>query len=154
LATFSFGPYVTYGASTLINKDTSGTEPITNPETNEPVVASKTFDFDAQRYYEFGALMHLKFTPQRFFLQSFTGYGNYEAFKGSLETSPGVFDKTTKNRFIGKLRVFPQGLAVDFGKQIEASPMFGIDLNAGKGPDYFRFFTGFAVRLKGFGIPQ
>jgi hypothetical protein len=151
---FSFGPYFTYGATTLVNKDTGGTEPVTDPTTNTPTTATKTFDFDAKRYYDYGLIMHLKFSPEKYFLQAFLGRGNYEALKNSHEISPGVFDKTTQNRFIGKLRIFPEGLAVNFGKQIEATPMFGVDINAGRGPDYFRFFTGFAVRLKNFSLSK
>jgi hypothetical protein len=48
------------------------------------------------------------------------------------------------------LRVFPSGLGVSFGQQVKAAPMFGVDLNAGRGEDHLKFFTGFAVAIRGF----
>lgn len=30
--------------------------------------------------------------------------------------------------------------------------MFGVEVNAGPGPDQIKFFSGFAVRLKGFSL--
>jgi hypothetical protein len=57
--------------------------------------------------------------------------------------------KDTRKRFIGKMRVFPGGLSTTFGEQLKLAPMFGVDINAGRGPDQIRFFTGFAIRIRG-----
>lgn len=161
LGTFSLGPYVAYGSSSGFKNNPFEKEVIApQDESTEPVAATTKTDTDAKRYFEAGAVWHLKFTPETYFLQLFTGYGNYESFKDLVEktpavpgVSPAIFRKT-EHRAIAKLRIFPDGLKVNFGRQINASPMFGIDINAGRGPDYIRFFTGFAIRLKGINIPE
>lgn len=62
-------------------------------------------------------------------------------------------DDDTRNRFVGKLRIFPLGLDL-LNEDSPITPMLGIDLNAGTGPDHIKFFSGFSIRLKGLPIPR
>ena len=56
----------------------------------------------------------------------------------------------TKRRFSGKLRVFPSGLRRALGDQTTLASRFGVELNAGRGPDHIRVFTGFVLNLDKF----
>ena len=80
---------------------------------------------------------------RRVFIENILAYGKYEGLQGLYA------GKDTRNRFVGKLRLFPSGLNTAFGQQVRMTPMFGVDLNAGRGPDQIRFFTGFAIRIRG-----
>jgi hypothetical protein len=46
------------------------------------------------------------------------------------------------------------GLARGFGKQLKMTPMFGVDINASRGPDSLRFFSGFAMSIRGLNLPK
>jgi hypothetical protein len=160
LRQFSFGPYVSIGASTLIDKSNAeaGTKFVSDNGKSSTIVKQDT---DLKKFYDIGAIFNLRFPDQKFFLQAIFARGYYEQYK-DLDLNPlklgdagynPLFkvDNTTK-RFVGKLRVFPEGLNATFGRQIDITPMFGVDLNAGNGPDNLRFFTGFAIRLRKIGI--
>jgi hypothetical protein len=150
LKPFSFGPYAAIGVSSLINKDDKVGNKILDDK-GTPSTITK-FDNDLKSFWELGAVVNLKFPDQRFFMQSILSYGRYEAYKdldANLENKPIFNVNDTRNRFLAKIRMFPEGLNTTFGRQITLTPMFGFDLNAGNGPDNMRFFTGFAIRLKG-----
>lgn len=150
---FTYGLYGTYGASTGLYRNPARERLVSNDSTNEQTLAVTTVDTDAKRYYEFGAMSHIKLSQDKYFAQAFLGYGNYEALSGLLlkspatDSSPAIFDTGTRNRFIGKIRIFPTGFNPFFKKQTTIAPMFGVDINAGRGPDYFRFFSGFVVNI-------
>ncbi len=160
---FSFGPYVSIGASALVDKTNAeaGTKFVSDNGKSSTIIKQDT---DLKKFYEYGAMVNLRFPDQKFFLQAIAARGYYEQYK-DLDTNPfKTLDPTnplyntpfkvndTTKRFVVKLRVFPEGLNATFGRQINITPMFGIDLNAGTGPDNLRFFTGFAIRLKGINV--
>jgi hypothetical protein len=148
---FSIGPYVAWGASAAMDKNELRGEPVIvdndNDDTEDEqgaVVTESESDNDIKQFREAGVLMNLKMGPdRRLFLQAIIARGWYEALK-DLDR-----DDDTRNRFIGKLRIFPEGLDFDLGNRA-ITPMFGLEVNAGAGPDQVKFFTGFAVRVKGF----
>jgi hypothetical protein len=58
------------------------------------------------------------------------------------------FLNNSRNRFVGKLRIFPQFLDSNPDGDADSSPMFGVEINAGRGPDQIKFFTGVATAFK------
>jgi hypothetical protein len=160
LRQFSFGPYVSIGASALVDKTnaTAGTKFVNDNGKSSTIMKQDT---DLKKFIDVGAIVNLRFPDQKFFLQAIFARGYYEQYKdldlNPLKPGDAGFDKLfkpddTTKRFIGKLRIFPEGLNTTFGRQIAITPMFGVDLNAGNGPDHLRFFTGFAIRLKGINV--
>ncbi|MDQ3746211.1 MAG: hypothetical protein M3444_17705 [Acidobacteriota bacterium] len=177
---FTIGPYAAFGASTVLSKRELSGEIVTNnnatpsatpaatpaatptatpaatPSTTTPTTGTPTptqSENDMKKYYEFGFLSNTHLFDNKLFIQSILAYGRYEAFAGLSNKKPGCsFWCDSQNRFVGKLRIFPGGLNLGFGRQIVAAPMFGVDLNAGRGPDYLKFFTGFAIKIKGFDV--
>lgn len=111
-------------------------------------------DQDIKRFYEAGILMNFYRGPpgnHKLHIQSALAYGDYEGLQGlPMKRTPSgpVPDKRTSHRFIGRLRIFPNGLDMIFGRQVSLTPMFGFELNAGHGPDPIKFFTGVAVNVK------
>lgn len=98
-------------------------------------------------YYEGGLALNFYNPDEKdsnLYVQAFLAYGRYEAF---ADLRPKT---NTKNRGIGKLRVFPFGLNRDFFSRGVVTPMFGIDLNAGKGPDQVKFFIGTVLNITKF----
>jgi hypothetical protein len=81
------------------------------------------------------------------FMQVKLGYGRYEALQGFNPGKTGFFNDS-RNRFVGKLRIFPMFLERDPEGGANASPMFGVEINAGRGPDQIKFFTGIATAFK------
>lgn len=151
---FTLGPYAAIGASTVLDKNELQGEAVTaqaqtgegsSPDTDTVATAARS-DNDIKKYYEFGVLSNTQLFNRSLFIQTILAYGNYEALSGLYDGDCALCD--TKHRFIGKLRIFPSGLSREFGRQIQAAPMFGVDLNAGRGPDHLKFFTGFAVRIR------
>jgi hypothetical protein len=179
---FTIGPYAAFGASTVLSKTELAGETATNPNPTATPSATPTAtptaspspaaspstttattgtptptqsENDMKKYYEFGLLSDTHLFNNKLFIQSILAYGHYEAFAGLSKKRPGCsssFWCDSQNRFVGKLRIFPEGLNLGFGRQLVVAPMFGVDLNAGRGPDYLKFFTGFAVRIKGFDV--
>jgi hypothetical protein len=152
---FRIGPYAAIGASTVLSSNELQGETVTTGDGNgtgdtAKVSTSAKSDNDIKKYYEFGVMANTDLLNHSLFIQSILAYGKYEALQGLYERKPGCWTCDTSNRFIGKLRVFPSGLGVSFGQQVKAAPMFGVDLNAGRGEDHIKFFTGFAVAIKGF----
>ena len=150
LRQFSFGPYASVGASSLINRDDKTGDKFVNDNGKSSVITK--VDNDIKRFHEFGGIFNLKFLDQKFFMQSIFAYGRYEAYKDldkNVDNIVGFKINDTRNRFVAKMRMFPEGLNTNFGRQIKLTPMFGIDLNSGTGPDNLRFFTGFTIRLRG-----
>lgn len=146
---FSIGPYVAWGASATMDKNELDGEPvIADAGNDESTVATQSVsDNDLKQFKEAGMIMNLKMgsdAKPKLFLQAILAKGWYEAMKDLDGT-----DDDTRNRFIGKLRVFPEGLSFGLGNKV-ATPMFGVELNAGAGPDQIKFFTGVAIRIKGF----
>lgn len=151
LGDFSVGPYITIGGTNVLDQNEGTGRTVVNNETNRNVFANVTSRGGFRMYYEAGMIKHLTFTPSNFFLQSITGYGYYEGLRGAQFAEDGkTLLGRTHHRFIEKVRIFPQGFSVNFGSQIKAVPMFGIDANIGKGPDNIRFFTGFILSLRDF----
>jgi hypothetical protein len=157
LRQFSIGPYFSIGASALVDKSNADTGTKFVSDTGKSSTIKK-LDTDLKKFYEAGAIVNLRFPDQKFFLQTIMAYGNYEQYKDldlnpykptDTNYNPRFNENDTRKRFVGKLRIFPEGLNTTFGNQISITPMFGVDLNAGNGPDHLRFFTGFAIRLRG-----
>ncbi len=169
---FTIGPYAAFGASTVLSKTELAGETATNPNPTATPTATPTgtpapsptppttgtptptqSENDMKKYYEFGILSNTHLFDNKLFIQSILAYGHYEAFASLSKKKPGCsFWCDSQNRFVGKLRIFPEGLNLGFGRQIVVAPMFGVDLNAGRGPDYLKFFTGFAIKIKGFDV--
>jgi hypothetical protein len=138
------GPYFAIGGSTVLTKNELNGEAVKVNNEALDTTNVKT-DNDIKRFHEAGLMLNLyhgQATERRLVVQSMLAYGYYESLKGLV---PG---HRTQNRFVGRLRIFPTGLRLAFGKQVDLAPMFGIDLNAGRGPDQIKFFTGVAVKLK------
>lgn len=161
LGQFSYGIYGTLGATTVLDSNTAEDQFITDPQSLVRVKAKVLSPGGTKFFGEIGSIQHLKFDPGKFLLQNFAGFGYYEAYRGTRFNFGGScpnpamapcspVDTKTRFRFVDKFRVFPEGIAVDFGRQITMTPMFGVDLNIGAGPDNIRFFTGFAIKLKAF----
>jgi hypothetical protein len=80
------------------------------------------------------------------------GYGHYEALKGlapCLMSDPKCVKHDTQDRFIGRIRIVPDGLNQDYGKQRAFAPFFGVEVNGGYGPDQIKFYIGSIIRIKG-----
>jgi hypothetical protein len=160
-STFSIGPYFSIGASTVLDKNELQGEPVTNgsgnntsggtTSGNNTVATTSMSDNDIKKYYEGGALMNILLNRD-LFAQSILAYGHYEALAGLYKGPKSCFLCDSQNRFIGKLRIFPFGLNRGFGRQIKMAPMFGVEVNAGRGPDHLKFFSGFAMRIKGISV--
>jgi hypothetical protein len=100
---------------------------------------------NAKPYSEGGALGEFALggegpTP-KLFMQTVVAYGNYQQL---AHLDP---PRNSRNRAIFKMAVFPTGLSLLLGKQVEFSPMFGVDINYGPGGSIVRFYTGAAVNL-------
>ena len=138
------GPYFAIGGSTVLSKNELNGEAVAVD--GKPLNTSNvTTDNDIKQFREAGLMLNLyhgQANERRLVVQSVLAYGYYEALKGLVPPHH------TQNRFIGRLRIFPTGLNLIFGKQVDLVPMFGIELNAGRGPDQIKFFTGVAVKLK------
>jgi hypothetical protein len=140
------GPYAAIGGSTVLDKNELQDEAVKSP--NDP---TKTLDTskvstsnDMDKYYEGGVIFNAysgNVKDYNLYIQAILAYGNYEALAG---LSPG---HNTKHRFIGKLRVFPMGLNRSFFERSIATPMFGVDINAGRGEDHVKFFFGMVFNI-------
>ena len=149
---FSIGPYATFGASAVLSKNELEGETVKTEDqgqagaTDGPIIDAgeqAASDNDIKKFFEFGAQSSIRLYTNKLYLQSMIGYGNYEALDG-LYTG-----HNTKHRFVGHLRIVPSGLNLDFGGQRTLAPIFGVDVNAGRGPDHLKFFSGFVLRIKG-----
>jgi hypothetical protein len=156
----SIGPYASIGASTALDnnellgedvrvdaKDAGQATTATGGSEIKLDASQAQSDNDLKMYWEFGPLLSVRIPERGLFLQSMLTYGRYEALRGLYVDSTGVERYDTRKRFRGQLRIFPLGLARGFGKQTKMTPMFGVDLNASRGPDSLRFFSGFIVNL-------
>ncbi|HYN83750.1 MAG TPA: hypothetical protein VER32_00755 [Pyrinomonadaceae bacterium] len=152
---FSIGPYVAWGAHTVLDRNELEGETVSpdenaDGETDDDEVRSRArSDNDIKQYQEAGLTINLDLFNRNLFIQNILAYGRYEGLKDldpGDATNPG---NDTRNRFIGRLRIFPGGLNKRFGSIIRPIPMFGVDLNAGNGPDHLKFFTGFALGIRG-----
>lgn len=149
------GPYIGVGASTFIDKnELKGDETVTKADTTsgadtklDPSLGQASNDL--KRYYEGGVIANFLRTDGKLFMTTQFLYGNYEALAGLV---PG---HDTRNRFVGRLRIFPTGIKVALSedpndKGVSMAPMFGVELNAGRGPDQLKFFTGIAISITKF----
>jgi hypothetical protein len=156
----SIGPYVAVGASTALDKNELIGEDIrvgakdvgqasTGTGGNEIKLdgSQAKSDNDLKSYWEVGPLIQVTIPNKGLFLQSMLTYGRYEALRGLYVDANGVEQYDTRKRFRGQLRIFPLAVARGFGKQTKMAPMFGVDLNASRGPDSLRFFSGFIVNI-------
>ncbi|HEV7375313.1 MAG TPA: hypothetical protein VGN95_11390 [Pyrinomonadaceae bacterium] len=152
----TIGPYAAYGTSSVLDKNELKDEDVrvgNNGNTGGSDIKLDTSqvktDNDLKRYFEYGFMMNIFLGNRGQFIHSTFARGNFEALEG-LYKDPitGLDNYNTKKRFHGRLDIFPLGLARGFGKQVKMTPMFGVDLNASRGPDSLRFFSGFAVSLK------
>jgi hypothetical protein len=156
---YRLGLYGGIGASTYIDKNelkgdetVSKTDGSSGAETKlDPTLGRASNDL--KRYIEGGLIAHFLKDNGELFMQTQLLYGKYEALAGLV---PG---HDTRNRFIGRLRIFPTGLKLaiaDPNKDsgLDMSPLFGVELNAGRGPDQLKFFTGIAISISRFGKPQ
>jgi Putative Ig domain len=113
--------------------------------------ASK-IDNDIKQFKEFGLLQKVDLFNKRLFLENTLGFGHYEALKGLAPCrvdDSNCVKHNTQNRFIGRLRIIPDGLNQDYGGQRAFSPFFGVEVNGGYGPDQVKFYIGSMIRLKG-----
>jgi len=127
-------------ACSFVSNSTSGGGTAANN-----TVCQLRIDNDIKQYKEGGLIMDISLLNKKLYLQSLLGYGNYEALKGLDLTGK----HQTQNRFVGRLRIFPTGLNRDFSAQRTFAPMFGVEVNAGYGPDQIKFFFGSIIRIKG-----
>jgi hypothetical protein len=140
-----WGPYGSVGGSFGLNKNELKGESIAVDTPNGTAKTTDAItDNDAKMYYEAGMILNF-YAPasndSNLYIQAFIAAGNYQAYADLRPKS------NTKWRGIGKLRVFPMGLNRDFFERGIAAPMFGIDLNAGKGLDHLKFFIGTAFNV-------
>lgn len=153
----SIGPYVAVGASTVLDKNELQGEAVTDEgegtegDSTNTVSTLARSDNDIKKYYEGGALININLNRD-LFLQSILAYRHDEALAGLYDGPASCKFCDTQHRFVGKLRIFPSGLSRGFGRQIRMAPMFGVEVNAGRGPDHIKFFSGFAMRIKGINI--
>jgi hypothetical protein len=156
----SIGPYAAVGASTALDKNEllgedvrvgakdAGVAPVGTGGNEIKLDGSEAkSDNDMKMYWEVGPLIQITIPGKGLFLQSMLTYGRYEALRGLYVDSNGVEQYDTQKRFRGQLRIFPLAVARGFGKQTKLAPMFGVDLNASRGPDSLRFFSGFIVNI-------
>lgn len=139
---FTIGPYLSFGGSFALSKNEliGETVSVDNTTTTDAVSSN-----DAKLYYEGGTILNF-YRPKRtddsnLYMQAIIAAGHYEAY---ADLRPSA---NTKWRGVGKLRVFPTGLNRDFFAHGVATPMFGVDLNAGKGPDQVKFFFGMVFNI-------
>jgi hypothetical protein len=152
----TLGPYAGIGASTVLDKNELKDEEVrvesddtaTGTDTDLDTSQVKT-DNDLKKYYEYGLVLNIYLPNRGLFLQSTLAKGHYEALGGLYKDVDGFDRYDTRKRFHGRVTIFPMGLARGFGAQTRLTPMFGIDLNASRGPDSLRFYSGFALSLKG-----
>lgn len=147
---FELGPYAAYGTSSVLDKNELQNEPVKVGTGNGNIGGNDVeldttqvkANNDLKRYFELGMMADI-------FLPNHTVFIHATFTKGNFEAYDGLYDNyNTKNRFHGRLDIFPAGLFRKFGEQKKVAPIFGIDLNASRGPDSLRFFSGFAVNLK------
>lgn len=89
----------------------------------------------------------------KLFMNAQLGYENFEGLAGLNKKPFEGFFGNSRNRIVGKLRIFPSFLNVAYdgpGEGDMFSPMFGVELNAGRGPDQLKFFIGGAVGIGAF----
>jgi hypothetical protein len=153
---FSFGPYGAFGGATVLNKNEGVGEDVSTGQGSTGAGAGRTVldttrlitTNDMKKYYEYGLLMDFysgRKGDANLYIQAILAKGWYEALANLDGTG-----HDTRDRFIGKLRVFPFGLNRAFLARGTVSPMFGVDLNAGRGQDYVRFFVGMAFNVTQF----
>jgi hypothetical protein len=125
-----------------------------NDNTNDQVeldVERAKVDNDIDLFYEGGLIGNffkgMEEGKPKLFMQVKLGYGRYEALAGFNPGKTGFFNDS-RNRFVGKLRIFPMFLDRDPEGTADASPMLGVEINAGRGPDQIKFFTGIATAFK------
>jgi hypothetical protein len=151
------GPYIGVGASTFVDKnELKGDETVTKDTSSSGTSTETKLDpslgqasNDLKRYYEAGVIGNFLRNDGKLFMTTQFLYGNYEALAGLV---PG---HDTRKRFIGRLRIFPTGLKLALSEKADESPvsmtpMFGVELNAGRGPDQLKFFTGVAISITKF----
>jgi hypothetical protein len=149
------GPYGAWGGSTVLSKNETQGETTSVDGADQPINigADAKLDNDMKQYKEYGMHMNVFLFNRSLYLRSILARGNYEALKGLAPNvdSNGRFTghHNTQHRFIGKLMIVPQGLSATFGEQRDFTPMFGVEVNAGYGPDQLKFFFGSIIRIKG-----
>jgi hypothetical protein len=147
---FALGPYAAYGTSTVLDKNELKDEPVKVGATNNNIggndvdldTSQVKANNDLKRYFEVGFMADVLLPNNQVFIHATFAKGNFEAYDGLYD------NYNTKNRFHGRVDIFPAGLFRKFGEQKKVAPIFGVDLNASRGPDSLRFFSGFAVNLK------
>jgi hypothetical protein len=161
---FRIGPYFAVGGTAYVSKnELKGDESVkvedtkdanNNDSTNDQVeldVERAKVDNDIDLFYEGGLIGNFTKGAQdgqtKLFMQVKLGYGRYESLAGFNPGKTGFFNDS-RNRFVGKLRIFPMFLDRDPEGTADASPMFGVEINAGRGPDQIKFFTGIATAFK------
>jgi hypothetical protein len=154
------GPYALVGASTYtdknelrgdqdikVEKDETGEDADGENGQAELDTERSKIDNDLDSYWEVGAISNFYrgggTVNRELFMQASLGVGSYEGLAG---LDPG--GANTRNRLIGRLRIFPTFLDVTPDGGANASPMFGVEINAGRGPDQIKFFTGIASAIK------
>jgi hypothetical protein len=149
------GPYGAWGGSTVLSKNETQGETTSVVGADRPINIGEDakIDNDMKQYKEYGMRMNVSLLNKNVYLQSILARGNYEALKGLAPNvdSTGKFTghHNTQHRFIGKLMIVPMGLGNMFGEQRDFTPMFGVEVNAGYGPDQLKFFFGSIIRVKG-----
>ena len=147
------GPYFAGGVSTFIDPNELAGDQVTTTEETTASGERKELDLtraisnnDVDHYFEGGVVGSFFFQDTaKLFMQAMMLYGRYEALSGLVD------EGVTPNRFVAKLRVFPSGLDISATSNATGfSPMLGVELNAGKGPDQIKFFTGVAVSINRF----
>lgn len=147
---FTIGPYLAGGVSTiidpneLINDQVAKAEDTTPAQPKQLDLTKALIQNDVDRYFEAGVVGNFLLSENKLFIQAMMLYGNYEALADLVP------DVNTRNRFVAKLRIFPVGLDIRSDAQTTMAPMFGVELNAGKGPDQMKFFTGVAISINKF----
>jgi len=158
---FRIGPYFAVGGTAYVSKnELKGDDSVKVEDTNaaggdngqvELDVDRAKVDNDIDLFYEGGLIGNFTRGAQdgdtKLFMQVKLGYGRYESLAGFNPGKTGFFNDS-RNRFVGKLRVFPMFLDRDPEGTADASPMFGVEINAGRGPDQIKFFTGIATAFK------
>ena len=153
------GPYVAVGGTAYVSKnELKGDEPTkVEADAADPVDTDENgqVELDVERskvdndidYFAEAGLIGTFTRNSKLFMQAKIGYGRYEALAGLNPGKTGFFNDS-RNRFVGKLRIFPMLLDRDPEGTADASPMFGVEINAGRGPDQIKFFTGVATAFK------
>lgn len=161
---FRIGPYFAVGGMAYVSKnELKGDDSVkvedtkdanNNDNTNDQVeldVERAKVDNDIDLFYEGGLIGNFTRGAQegktKLFMQVKLGYGRYESLAGFNPGKSGFFNDS-RNRFVGKLRIFPMFLDRDPEGTADAAPMFGVEINAGRGPDQIKFFTGIATAFK------